>query len=271
MNNQPIGIIDSGFGGLSVWREIISSLPQESIVYLADSKNCPYGEKTSEEIYQLAYRMVDFLLSKQVKLIVIACNTVTVTSLEKLRFAFSQVPILGIVPVIKTAAEISKKKKIGILATTATAKSQFQKDLIQKWAKGFEVVNMGTNKLAPFIEKGELESKSLNKVLQEVLNPFIEKEVDVIALGCSHYPFLRTLIKNILGEKVMLIDSGAAIARQTKRVLENNQDFSSDKKPFYLFYTTGEVKHFVGVARQLLSENGSEKIRDVHHIVLDAV
>src|SRR5581483_2839144 len=126
MNVRPIGIIDSGIGGLSIWNAIIRELPQESTTYLADSKNCPYGGRPIQEIHELATRLVRFLLGEQIKLLVIGCNSITVTCLDQLRIEFPQIPIVGTVPVVKTAAEVSKNKKIGILSTNATAKSFYQ-------------------------------------------------------------------------------------------------------------------------------------------------
>ncbi len=232
--NRPIGILDSGVGGLTIWKEIIKKLPNESTIYIGDSKNIPYGTKTPKGIHKLARKLVQVLVKKNVKLIVIACNTITVTSLDKLRREFPQIPIVGTVPVVKTAAEKTKKGRIGILSTVRTAKSQYQKDLIKKFAKDFKVLNIGTDKLVPLIEKGE----DVDSVLNEILEPF--SEVDVLALGCTHFPLIKDKIKKILGPKVLVLDSSAAIARQVKRVLMHNQILSNNKKAKHYFYTTGD-------------------------------
>lgn len=266
MNNNPIGILDSGVGGLSIWREITLQLPRESTIYVADSKNCPYGEKSQEEVYHLTKRIVEFLVGKGSKLIVIACNTATVSALEKLRQDFKDLPIVGTVPVVKTAATNSKTKKIGILSTTLTSQSQYHKDLIETFANGCEVVNIGTDNLVPLIERGDIDSPKAKKALLEDLRPFKEAKIDALALGCSHYPFLKNEIQNIMGSDVQILDSGGAIARQVKRVLENNDTLSSQNQPTHCFYTTGNEVQFRGVVRKLLE--GDIKVDSIDNIKL---
>lgn len=304
MNNQPIGILDSGVGGLSVWKEVVKKLPYESTIYLADSKNCPYGVKSKKEIYRLSKRLIEFLLGQKVKLVVIACNTITVTCLNKLRNDFPQIPIIGIVPVVKTAAKKTKNGRIGILSTTQTAKSKYQKDLIKKFCKGLKVLNLGTDKLVSLIETDDAEviSKNFrvhregklglnnlksegarlhsenfvafpshltfNKILKREIKPFIEFKIDVLALGCSHFPFLRKAIQRILGKKVKILDSGGAVARQVERVLKNNSSFSLSKKPSFLFYTTGDIKQFKTVSAQILGKKYIEVIKSAKDIFL---
>ena len=268
MNNQPIGILDSGVGGLSIWREITKELPNESTIYLADSINCPYGDKTEEEIYNLAKRLVQFLLKKKVKLIVLACNTITVFSIDRLRTNFPQIPIVGTVPAVKTAAKMTKNKKIGILSTPATSKSKYQKELIDKFATDCKVINIGSEKLVPLIEKGEIAGKKIGSVLKKALKKFIEKQVDVIALGCSHFPFLKDTIEKIMGDKVKILDSGKAIARQVRRVLTNNDDLSLNKNPSYAFYSTGDAKELKTVAKKLVGAQVNDLINSVQAISL---
>lgn len=244
MNNQPIGILDSGVGGLTVWREIVRELPHESTIYIADSKNTPYGAKSPEEIYQLSRRLIDFLLEKQAKLIVIACNTVTVSCLDRLRLDYPNVPLIGTVPVVKTAAEKTDNKRIGILSTTRTANSAYQQELIKKHAPGYQVSNIGTDALVPLIEKGIVNGPEIQGVLQEVLTSFIYQEVDTIALGCTHYPFIKATIAADLGPSVKILDSGAAIGRQVKRVLRKNKQLTTattaKNNRHYTVFTTGE-------------------------------
>lgn len=234
--NKPIGVLDSGIGGLTVWEEIVRELPKESTIYVADSKNVPYGNKSSTQIHQLARKLVQFLLEKDVKLVVVACNTITVSCLNKLRTEFPKIPIVGTVPVVKTAAAKTKKGKIGVLSTIRTAQSQYQKDLIEKFAKDLEVLNIGTDKLVPLIEKGE----SVDSILPKILEPF--KKVDVLALGCTHFPLIKDKIQKILGSKVSVLDSGPAIARQVRRVLTQNKMLSNNKRAKHSFYTTGDGK-----------------------------
>jgi len=268
MNNQPIGVLDSGVGGLSIWKEILTFLPNETIIYLADQKNTPYGTKTAKEIRNLARKLVTVLLQRKVKLIVIACNVITVTSIEKLRKDFPDIPIVGTVPVIKLAAKVSQKKKIGILSTITTAKSKYQKNLILDFANGCEIINRGTNKLVPLIERGEIEKGKIENILFAELLPFQKAGVDCLTLGCTHFPFLRNQIQNILGEQVMLLDSGAAIARQVRRVLENNNTFAPGNNASYSFYTTGDEKQFTVVAKKLLGKEFGDKIQHAEHVIL---
>jgi glutamate racemase len=252
MQNRPIGILDSGLGGLTIWNEIVAQLPNESTVYIADSQNCPYGNKNQDQIYGLSKRLVEFLLGKSVKLIVVACNSITVTCLDKLRADFPQVPITGIVPVIKTAAFKTKNKKIGVLSTTRTTQSKYQKELIEKFASGCTVFTHGTDELVPLIEKGDLTGEEIDKILRSVLEKFQKEQIDTLALGCSHFPFLEKEIKKILGKDVLLMDSAGAIARQVKRVLEHNQSRAvKNDKPEYEFFTTGQEDSFKKVAKVL--------------------
>lgn len=241
MNNQPIGILDSGVGGLTVWREIVRKLPNESTIYIADSKNIPYGTKTTKEIHKLARKLVKFLIKNKVKLIVVACNTITVTSLDKLRAEFPQIPIVGTVPVIKTAAKKTKIKKIGIFSTIRTANSNYQRNLIKKFASGIKVLNIGTDKLVPLIEKGD-HVKMIQIILHQELKPFINAKIDVLALGCTHFPLIKHKIQKILGPKVLILDSGPAITRQVRRVLKHNKLLTTNKNAKRYFYTTGNEK-----------------------------
>lgn len=253
MNNNPIGILDSGIGGLSVWREVARLLPQESIIYIADSQNMPYGAKSREEIYTLAKRLINFLKAKQVKLIIMACNTITVTCLEQLRNDYPDLPLIGTVPVIKTAASVTKNNKIGVFSTSRTAASQYQKDLIEKFASHCEVTTVGTDELAPLIEEGVLDGEKVEKVLQEVLTPFIKNNVDTVALACTHYPFVSEVVQRILGPDVSLLEPSGAIARHTKRVLESNNALAGKGEVHYEFYTTGDAEKFSTVAKKLLA------------------
>ena len=240
MIKSPVGILDSGIGGLTIWKEIITLLPHESTLYIADSSNCPYGEKSVEFVLERARRMVRFLLENNAKLIVIACNTVTVIGIDRLREEFPGIPIAGIVPVIKTAAELSQKKKIGILSTTLTAESAYQKDLIQKFGNGCRVINVGTNELVPCIENGEIDPQEIGEKIRGELNIFKKEGIDTLALGCSHYPFIKEIIQKELGSTVHILDSGKAVARQVQRILEKEGRLEKVNSPYYEFVTSGK-------------------------------
>jgi glutamate racemase len=256
-----IGVIDSGVGGLSVWREIVSLLPDESTIYIADSKNCPYGEKSYEEIYNLTKRLITFLIQKEVKLIVIACNTMTVTSIARLRQEFPDMRIVGTVPVIKVAAVITKTKRIGILATEKTAESDYQKQLIVDFAKDCVVINEGTNALVPLVERGEIEGQKVEATLQHVLFPFQKEEIDVLALGCTHFPFFRPVMQEIVGDGVVILDSGEAIARQVERILLTTNTMAPEGERRHTLYTTGNEVQFRAVAKKLLDGTMSEEVQ----------
>lgn len=261
MDIRPIGVLDSGVGGLTILKEIFAELPYESTIYLGDSLNAPYGKRSSEDILALAKKLITFLLTKDVKLVVIACNTITVNGIEDLRAAFPQVPIIGTVPVIKTAAQLSKRKKIGVLVTGATALSSYNTKLIQKFADGAAVTVVGTNKLVPLIEKGKL--ADIPCILQEELQPFIEHKVDTVVLGSTHFSLIQKPIQFLLGPQVALLHSGGAVARQTKRILENNKALTSSRKVHHTIFTTGSVEAFQEVAKKVLNKN-----IDVQSIVL---
>ena len=249
--NEPIGIIDSGVGGLSIASVLIKSLPHESFIYLADSKNCPYGEKPSEEIHRLTKKMVNFLLKRNIKLLVVACNTITVTSIQKLRKDYPNLPIVGIVPVIKTAREKTKNGKIGIFSTSATANSSYQKDLIEKYANDCSVLNLGSSTLVSLIEK--LDFEAIDQVLGKELAPFKDSNIDVLALGCSHFPLIKNQIQKYL-PKVLILDSSAAVSRQVQRILEHNNLLSNSKNPSYNFFTTGDLKALKYFAEKLTNK-----------------
>jgi glutamate racemase len=257
MDNRPIGIIDSGVGGLSIASKLIEKLPNESLVYIADSKNCPYGNKSAEQIFDLTQKMVKFLLQTQVKLLVVACNTITVTSIEKLRKAYPGLPIVGIVPVIKTAAEKTKNGKIGVFSTAATAKSQYQKDLINKFANGHEVANIGSENLVSLIEKMDFET--LDRVLKQELKVFRAADIDVLALGCSHFPLIKDQIQQILSD-VLILDSADAVCRQVERVLTRNGSLSSSYDSSYTFYTTGDLRTISVFVNKLTTKGKIERI-----------
>lgn len=262
MNNQPIGILDSGVGGLTVWQQIHRELPQESTVYIADSLNCPYGSKTQEEVYTLSLPLVRFLLQKDAKLIVIACNTITVSCIDRLRKDFPQIPFIGTVPVVKKATLETHNKRIGILATGRTAQSSYSKHLIDTYAKECSVTTVGTNKLVPLIEKGIVEGKEIEQILHEVLQPFKKADIDTLALACTHYPLISQTIQTILGSHVQLLDPSPAIARHTKRILLAENMLSQTDKASSQFFTTGEKDPMKIVLKQI--GNGEEKVREMN-------
>jgi glutamate racemase len=265
MNNHPIGILDSGVGGLTVLQAVVQELPHESIVYIGDSKNTPYGVKSSNEIYTLAKRMIEFLLAKKVKLIVIACNTITVSCLDRLRIDYPEMPIIGTVPVVKTAVAVTQNKRIGILSTTSTAKSDYQKHLIEKFATDCTVFNYGNDELVPLIERGKGESDEMGHILKKVLRKFQDEKIDTLVLGCTHFPFLEKQMNNILGSQVQLVESGGAVARQVRRVLEQNKNLAEEKSGEVKVYTTGNMH----IAKNLVVSTIEKRLVTVQQITIE--
>lgn len=218
MNKLPIGIFDSGVGGTSIWKEIQELLPNEDTIYLADSKNAPYGEKSKEEILQLSIKNTEYLFQQQCKLIVVACNTATTNAIKYLRDTYN-VPFIGIEPAIKPAALNSTSKTIGVLATKGTLTSSLFHSTAKDHAANSVMIEQQGKGLVELIECGKLDSAELRHLLEEYMKPMLEKGIDYLVLGCTHYPYLIPILKEILPEGIKIIDSGEAVARQTKTVL----------------------------------------------------
>ena len=239
--NSPIGVFDSGVGGTSIWKEIHKLLPYENTIYLADSKNAPYGNKSSEEIIELSIKNTQKLLQYDCKIIVVACNTATTNAITTLRKNF-RLPILGIEPAIKPAALNTKTKSIGILATKGTLSSALFSQTTQEFTKDISVVEIIGEGLVPLIEAGNLDGEEMIKLLKKHTRPMIEANVDFIVLGCSHYPYIIPALRTILPNHIKIIDSGEAVARQTKIVLQSlNLLREENTKPSLQFYTNAET------------------------------
>ncbi len=219
MSKNPIGIFDSGVGGITIYKEIHKLLPNENIIYLADSKNAPYGEKTKDQIIDFSVKNTEFLLKKDCKIIIVACNTASTNAVKYLRDHY-KVPFIRVQPAIKPAALNSKTKVVGILATKGTLKSDLLLETSQKFAQGVKVIHQMGEGLVDLIESGDIQSPKMTKLLNKYLQPLLKKNIDHLVLGCTHYPFLIPQIKKIVGEKVIILDSGEAIARQTKVILD---------------------------------------------------
>lgn len=221
---NPIGLFDSGIGGTSIWREIVKELPHENTLLLADSLNAPYGNKTRDEIIFLCEKNTEFLLKNNCKLIVVACNTATTNAIGHLRQKYS-VPFIGIEPAVKPASINSKTKVIGVLATQGTISSDLFHQTSQKFAKeqGIEIVEQIGHGLVELIENGQINEAKTEQLLEAYLLPMKEKNIDHLVLGCTHYPYLIPLIQRILPSSITLIDSGSAVAKQTRNILEKHQ------------------------------------------------
>ena len=237
MNNNPIGLFDSGVGGTSIWKEIHDLLPNENTIYLADSINAPYGYKTVDEIISLSIKNTELLLKMGSKLIVVACNTATTNAIEILREKFN-VPFIGIEPAIKPAALKSASKSIGILATKGTLNSILFSESLDEYKEHIKVTEIIGEGLVSLIEMGKIDDSEINILLNKYLQPMLKKDIDYLVLGCSHYPYLIPQLKKILPKQVKIIDSGIAVAKQTKNVLiQNNLFANTDLQTTLCFYT----------------------------------
>ncbi|EIT68161.1 MULTISPECIES: glutamate racemase [Hydrocarboniphaga] len=216
---DPIGVFDSGVGGLSVLRELRRQLPAESLRYFADSGHCPYGGKTQAQIQARACEITERFLQRGAKLIVVACNTATIAAVEHLRATYP-VPFIGMEPAVKPAVAATRSGVVGVLATGAALAGQKFHTLIQQHASSVRMITQPCPGLVEHVERGEIDGDEVRALLRRYVNPLIAAGADVLVLGCTHYPFLREAIAEIAGEGVQLIDTGAAVARQTARVLE---------------------------------------------------
>jgi glutamate racemase len=220
----PIGIFDSGLGGLSICKEIVKLMPNESIIYLADSRNAPYGEKSKEEIRRLSIKNVELLIALGCKVIVVACNTATTNAISLLRATYS-IPFIGIEPATKAAALLTKTGKIGVLATKGTLQSELFITTSNQFRGHLDIIEVQGAELVRLIETGDLAATI--PLLKKYLRPMVNDGVDNVVLGCTHYPFLIPIIKEILPNNITIVDSGEAVARQTLTVLKEKQVFNT--------------------------------------------
>lgn len=240
-NTNPIGIFDSGIGGTSIWKEIHRLLPNENTIYLADSKNAPYGQKSKEEIIALSIKNTEFLLNQNCKMIIVACNTATTNAIKELRAKYD-IPFIGIEPAIKPAANQTKTETIGILATKGTLNSELFNRAVETYS-GIKIVEQVGFGLVQLIEEGKIESEEMTALLNSYLKPMIEANIDYLVLGCTHYPYLIPQIKKMIPNHIKIIDSGEAVAKQTKKILEKNNLLNlSEEKKKQIFYTNGDSK-----------------------------
>lgn len=239
-NNSPIGVFDSGVGGISIWKEIHQLLPNESSIYLADSTNAPYGQKSKQEIIDLCFKNTDLLLKKGCKLIVVACNTATTNAIKQLRNTYN-IPFIGIEPAIKPAALNSKTKSIGILATKGTLSSELFNNTTELYSENIKIVEQVGEGLVELIESGNIDSAEMINLLTKYLTPMIKEDIDHLVLGCSHYPFLIPIIKRIIPKNISIIDSGKAVAKQVQTILKAHDKFSINEIIINEFYTNSST------------------------------
>ena len=240
MKNNSIGFFDSGIGGITIWESVNRLLPNENTIYLADSKNSPYGKKPNDELINISKENVEFLINKKCKLIVVACNTATTNSINFLRKSYN-LPFIGIEPAIKPAVLNTKTGKIGVLATKGTLGSSLFEKTSNIHGQNVKIIEQHGLGLVELIEKGIYSGSKIDSLLKEYLNPMLENNIDKLVLGCTHYPLIKESIKKIINESINIIECSEAVALQTERVLiKSNLINSGTEKSKKLFYTNGD-------------------------------
>ncbi len=227
---NPLGVFDSGVGGLSIFHQIRLLLPSENILYIADQAHVPYGTRTREEIRLYSDAILRFFLANKVKLTVIACNTASAAALHFLREKYPDHTFVGMEPAVKPAAQTTHTRRVGVLATQATFQSELYASVLERFAKDVKVFENTCPGLVSQIEKGALNTPDTRRILEAAIHPMLEQGVDTIVLGCTHYPFVIPLIREIAGVDVDVVDPAPAIARQTKRLLEEKHLLNLETK-----------------------------------------
>lgn len=255
--NSPIGIFDSGVGGISVLRAIREQMPEENVIYFGDQGHIPYGPRSMEQIRDFSQAITRFLLKHGAKIIVVACNTASAAALKHLRATFPDVPFVGMEPAVKPAAEHTHTGRVGVLATPATFQGALYASVVERFANGVELFQDTCPGLVQEIEQGNLDGEAPRQILEEALLPMLEKGIDTVVLGCTHYPFVIPLVEQIVGNGVRVIDPAPAVARQTRRLLETaGTRNGASENGRIRFFTSGEPTPFGSLLPALLGETG---------------
>ena len=254
MRNKAIGIFDSGVGGLTVLAEIRKTLPNENIVYLGDTKNFPYGSRSKEKIIDFAIQNVEILIKKKVKVIVIACGTATSQAIDTLKEKFD-IPIIGIIEPTVQYIEKQNYEEIGVIATEGTIRSGAWEQKLKEKMPDIKVTNKACPMLATIAEEGKAQSTEGRKVIKEYMEPFKEKHIDKIILGCTHYPIYEPIIRDELGYEVELINTGVTVSKYLQNYLKENDLENNEKIKTENIYLTKPEKEFEKIAKNILNEN----------------
>ncbi len=257
MQNNPIGIFDSGVGGLSVLRAIREQLPNEEIIYFGDQAHVPYGPRPLDEVCAFSQEITRFLLAKGAKLIVVACNAASAAALPHLRQTFPGVPFVGMEPAVKPAVEQTRSGVVGVLATPATFQGALYASVVERFAQGVTVLQDTCPGLVAQIEQGALNAPETESILRVALAPMLIRGIDTVVLGCTHYPFVIQLIQRIVGENVRVIDPAPAVARQVGRLLaEGGLRRNVQKTAPVAYYSSGAASVFEKILPVLIGEQG---------------
>jgi len=254
MNDRPIGIFDSGVGGLTVVKEIFKALPKERIVYLGDTARVPYGTKSPESVRRFSIENAEFLIKRfDVKLIVVACNTASSTSLPVLRKRFN-VPVVGVIrPGAKKAAGLTRNGKIGVIGTPTTIRSGSYNKEIKSISKKIKIISRTCPLFVPLAEEGWLDGKITRDIAKRYLSPLTRDRIDTLILGCTHYPLLKSVISQVVGRNVKIVDSANAVAEDVSIILQKDSILSdSSKKKDHSFFATDAVEQFMKVGERFL-------------------
>ena len=256
MDNRAIGVYDSGFGGLSVWRELRRHLPDESLIYLGDGKNCPYGSLPEERIREYAEQSVGELVGRGCKLIVVACNTATAAAITHLRERFAEIPIVGLEPAVKPACQMTKSRKVAVVATERSLGSEKFRRAVERYGEGVEVIKAVGEGFVEAVESDQEQSPATRQKVEAVIEPLIKSGVDVIVLGCTHYPFLKSVIRNVVGERgVQIIDSGEAVEKRVESLLDKYDIRASEENDAqYEFLTFADDDYCERLRRKAFGE-----------------
>ncbi|PLT32353.1 glutamate racemase [Bacillus sp. V5-8f] len=246
---QPIGIIDSGVGGLTVAKEVIRQLPNENIVYVGDTARCPYGPRPVEEVKKFTWQMTNYLLKHNIKMLIIACNTATAAVLEEIRNTL-EIPVLGVIhPGARAALKVSLNLQIGVIGTIGTVKSKAYDQALKSINKWVHVDSLACPKFVPIVESGEFEGPIVQKVIAESLKPLKDKQIDTLILGCTHYPLLGPAISRYMGDGIRVISSGEETAREASVILHHSGLLNtSHETADHRFFTTGSRDIFQQIA-----------------------
>lgn len=251
-STRPIGIFDSGIGGLTVTATIRQALPTERLLYFGDGAHVPYGPRSLEEVRLFSFGITEALLAKGAKVIVIACNTASAAALRPLREAWPDIPFVGMEPAVKPAVEHTRTGVVGVIATVATFQSELYATIVERFSQGVEVLHQPCPGLVKQIEAGEFDTPKTEAMLRGWLEPLVARNIDALVLGCTHYPIVRPLIERIVGPEVRVIDPAPAIARQLQRVLHRDGiEAPADQQGDLVCYTSGDVDDFTAMMERL--------------------
>lgn len=264
---QAIGVIDSGVGGLTVAREMIQQLPDENLIYIGDTQRCPYGSRSREEVRAFTWHMVTFALSKNIKMLVIACNTATAFVLEDIKQQLT-IPVIGVIqPGANAAMQVTRNQHIAVIGTQGTVDSESYPQALKRLSKDVQVQTLACPAFVPLVEKGYLTGDETEHIVRTSLAPLADISIDTLILGCTHYPLLENVIQRVVGDHVNVISSGTETAREVSMLLAYQKQLKDSAEPAsYTFYATGDVETFTQIAEQWLQLS-----IDVEKIVLDEV